>query len=42
MGLKQYLDVVAAQLVNELKPILEIKGVTAAPSQTNQKQKPAN
>jgi len=28
MELSQYLDTVAAQLVNELKPILEIKGVT--------------
>ena len=29
MELREYLDTVAAQLVNELKPILEIKGVTA-------------
>ena len=29
MELQQYLGTVAAQLVNELKPILEIKGVTA-------------
>ena len=29
MELQQYLDTVAVQLVNELKPILEIKGVTA-------------
>ena len=29
MELRQYLDTVAAQLVNELRPILEIKGVTA-------------
>jgi hypothetical protein len=29
MELQQYLDTVATQLVNELKPILEIKGVTA-------------
>jgi hypothetical protein len=29
MELQQYLDTVAVQLVNELKPILDIKGVTA-------------
>ena len=28
MELQQYLDMFAAQLINELKPILEIKGVT--------------